>query len=292
MRHDAATLIEFLADLLVQAGFAKDEASAIARSLTLSERLGYASHGIAQISRYIAELRAGNIVSGATPRILQETPNSLVVDAQLGAGQVAMPIVLRNVLSKLATQATVTAAVRNCGHIGRLGEWVEHPAEAGYAALLFVNDNGLNRIVAPPGRQMRRHEHKPRRIQHSACEWTDLFRRYVDRSDCAWQGRKSQARWDGGSAGLHAGRRRRAHAQPGGAVRDPGRNNSSYGRPSGVQRVCAVHFRRSSGRRSVGWSGAASRAGHQGRELHDDGDLESGIVFRARSHESTSGQIY
>ena len=149
MRHDAATLIEFLADLLVRAGFSKDEASAIARSLTLSERLGYASHGIAQISRYIAELRAGNIVSGATPRTLQETPNSLVVDAQLGAGQVAMPIVLRNVLSKLATQASVTAAVRNCGHVGRLGEWVEHPAEAGYAALLFVNDNGLNRIVAP-----------------------------------------------------------------------------------------------------------------------------------------------
>src|SRR5262249_24910633 len=43
------------------------------------------------------------------------------------------------------------AAVRNCGHIGRLGEWVEHSAESGYATLLFVNDNGLNRIVAPPG---------------------------------------------------------------------------------------------------------------------------------------------
>ena len=151
VRHDAVTLIEFLADLLVQAGFSKNEASAIAKSLTLSERLGYASHGIAQISRYIAEPRAGNVVSGATPRTLQETPNSLVVDAQLGAGQVVMPIVLRNVYSKLATQASVTAAVRNCGHVGRLGEWVEHPAEAGYAALLFVNDNGFNRIVAPPG---------------------------------------------------------------------------------------------------------------------------------------------
>jgi uncharacterized oxidoreductase len=151
VRHDTATLIEFLADLLVQAGFSKDEASAIAKSLTLSERLGYASHGIAQISWYIAERKAGNIVSGARPQTLQETPNSLVVDAQLGAGQVAMPIVLRNVYSKLATQASVTAAVRNCGHVGRLGEWVEHPAEAGYAALLLVNDNGLNRIVAPPG---------------------------------------------------------------------------------------------------------------------------------------------
>lgn len=151
MKYDAATLIDFLQDLLGRSGFSSDEASAIARSLTLSEQLGYSSHGLAQIGRYIAELSAGNIVSGAAPRTLQETPNSLVVDAQLAAGQVVMPIVLRNLYSKLSTQASVTAAVRNCGHVGRLGEWVEHPAEAGYAALLFVNDNGLNRIVAPPG---------------------------------------------------------------------------------------------------------------------------------------------
>ncbi len=151
MRYDTATLVDFLQELLGRTGFRKDEASAIARSLTLSERLGYASHGLAQIGRYIAELNAGNIVSGATPQTLQETANSLVIDAQLGAGQVVMPMVLQSAYAKLATQASVTAAVRNCGHVGRLGEWVEHPAEAGYAALLFVNDNGLNKIVAPPG---------------------------------------------------------------------------------------------------------------------------------------------
>jgi len=151
VRYETVTLINFLERLLVRVSFDKDEAAAIAKSLTLSERLGYSSHGIAQISRYIAELRAGNIVSGAPPKTLHETSNSLVVDAQLGVGQVVMPVVLRNVYSKLLTQASVTAAVRNSGHIGRLGEWVEHSAESGYAALLFVNDNGLNRIVAPPG---------------------------------------------------------------------------------------------------------------------------------------------
>jgi hydroxycarboxylate dehydrogenase B len=151
VRYEIETLINFLERLLVQASFSKDEALAIAKSLTLSERLGYSSHGIAQISRYIAELRAGNIVSGAPPKILHQTSNSLVVDAQLAVGQVVMPVVLRHAHSKLLTQASVTAAVRNCGHVGRLGEWVEYPAETGYAALLFVNDNGLSRIVAPPG---------------------------------------------------------------------------------------------------------------------------------------------
>jgi uncharacterized oxidoreductase len=151
VRYETVTLIKFLERLLVRASFTKNEASAIAKSLTLSEQLGYSSHGIAQTSRYIAELRTGNIVSGAPPKTVREACKSLVVDAQLGVGQVVMPAVLRNLYSKLPTQASVTAAVRNCGHIGRLGEWVEHPAETGYAALLLVNDNGLNRIVAPPG---------------------------------------------------------------------------------------------------------------------------------------------
>ena len=203
-----------------------------------------------------------------------------------------MPIVLRNVYSKLATQASVTAAVRNCGHVGRLGEWVEHPAEAGYAALLFVNDNGLNGVVAPPRRQVRRHEHKSHCIQHSAFEWTDFFRRYVDQR-ISWAV-EDRAVGMAGAAGLHGGRRRRAHAQPGGAVRDPARNNSSYGRLPGIQRVCVVRFRRSSCGRSVGWSGAASRAGHQEGENCMMIAIwnPEGVLSRARPYESTSGQIY
>jgi uncharacterized oxidoreductase len=283
VRHDAATLIELLADLLVRAGFSKDEASAIARSLTLSERLGYASHGIAQISRYIAELRAGNIVSGATPRTLQETPNSLVIDAQLGAGQVAMPIVLRKLYSKLATQASVTAAVRNCGHVGRLGEWVEHPAEAGYAALLFVNDNGLNRIVAPPG---------------GRCGVTST--NPIAFSIPLSNGRVFSA--DMSTAAIALGKVERAKragmAVPPDCMQDaagaPTRN------PEALSEIPAGTILPMGG--AQGYKGfalsifvdllVAGRAGHQGRELYDDGHLESGILFRARSYESTSGQIY
>jgi LDH2 family malate/lactate/ureidoglycolate dehydrogenase len=80
VRYEIETLISFLERLLVRASFDKDEASAIAKSLTLSERLGYSSRGIAQISRYIAELEAGNIVSGAPPKTLHETSNSLVAE--------------------------------------------------------------------------------------------------------------------------------------------------------------------------------------------------------------------
>jgi uncharacterized oxidoreductase len=150
-RIETVALITFLDRLLIAGGFSVDEASAITRSLILSEQLGYSSHGIAQVSRYIAELKAGNVLSGAQLKVLRDTPNSLAADAQAGVGQIIMPILLKNMYSKISAQASVCIAVRNCGHIGRLGEWVEEPATAGYAALLMVNDNGSNFLVAPPG---------------------------------------------------------------------------------------------------------------------------------------------
>src|ERR1700686_3125806 len=147
----ATDLDKFLNDLLLRAGFNSQECSAIASSLMLSERLGYSSHGVAQILRYIAELNAGGIVSGAAWEILRETPANISVDAQVGVGQVVMPRLLKTLYAKASNQAVVSGTVRNCGHIGRLGEWVEEPANAGYAALLMVNDNGCNFIFSPPG---------------------------------------------------------------------------------------------------------------------------------------------
>jgi len=141
----------FAAELLHKSGFQADEAKTIADSLTLSEMMGHSSHGLMRGIEYIKLLEQGSIVSGANLETIRETPNSLMADAQFGAGQVIMPALLEKLKNKLETQAVVTAAVRNCGHVGRLGEWVEIAAEAGYPGLLLVNDNGSAFLVAPPG---------------------------------------------------------------------------------------------------------------------------------------------
>lgn len=144
-------LLPFLERVLTAGGFAPAEAAAIARSLTLSEQLGYGSHGLMHVRRYIAELAAGNIVGGAALATVQETPASLTVDANAGVGQVVMPALVATLRAKAEQHAVVTVAARNVGHIGRLGEWTEALAANGYAALLLVNDNGGNFLVAPPG---------------------------------------------------------------------------------------------------------------------------------------------
>ena len=198
-----------------------------------------------------------------------------------------MPIVLRNVYSKLVAAGIGHGAVRNCGHVGRLGEWVEHPAEAGYAALLFVNDNGLNKIVAPR-RQVRRHEQNPIAFSIPLLNG-QIFSADMSTAAMGLEGRKSQARWEGGSARLHPGRRRRADAQPGGAVRVPGRNNSSYGRPLGYK---GFALSISVDLLVAGLSGgqASSAAPGTKGEMCDDRHMESGTLFRTRSHETQAAK--
>ena len=147
----ATKLKVFVESLLTKGRFSPEEAKTIADSLTLSELSGHGSHGIMRVKDYLNDLNKGTVVSGAKLLVIQETPNSLMADAQFGVGQIVMPTLLQKLYAKLETQAVVSAAIRNCGHIGRIGEWVETPALKGYPGLLMVNDNGAFLKVAPPG---------------------------------------------------------------------------------------------------------------------------------------------
>ena len=148
---DARRLRGFAVALLAKGGFTAQEAEAIADSLILSDLMGHGSHGVMRIKPYLENLKNGHVASGAALRIERETASSVFADAQRGVGQVIVPRILETLYDKLATQAVVTAAVRNCGHMGRIGEWVEGAAKRGFPGLLLVNDNGALLHVAPPG---------------------------------------------------------------------------------------------------------------------------------------------
>lgn len=151
IRVPADKLESFAADLLQAAGFAQDEAAITSKSLVLSNLMGHDSHGIVRVKQYCDELDTGMIRSGVALDILTETPTSLHADAQCGLGQVQMPRLLYKLFDKIESAASVTGVLRDCGHVGRLGEWVEAAADKGYAAFMAVNDNGTYQIVAPHG---------------------------------------------------------------------------------------------------------------------------------------------
>ncbi|GAB4142013.1 MAG: malate/lactate/ureidoglycolate dehydrogenase [Planctomycetaceae bacterium] len=145
------TLTDFAASLLIAANVPDHEAQMVAESLVGSDLRGHASHGVVRIPDYVRQLQAGELVADVELDVFNETASLIAADARFGFGQVQMPALIERLESKARAQGVACGTLRNCGHVGRLGEWVEKVAELGLAGLIAVNDNGVLQCVAPPG---------------------------------------------------------------------------------------------------------------------------------------------
>lgn len=146
-----AVLSDFVSRLFVAAGASADESRAVAESLVESNLHGHDSHGVILARWYLGQIKNGELVAGAPFEIVHETPAMVAADGHLGFGQVQCPQLVNRLIEKARVNGIAGGTIRRCGHVGRLGEWVERAAAAGYAGLLAVNDNGAIRTVAPPG---------------------------------------------------------------------------------------------------------------------------------------------
>lgn len=144
-------LLQFTAAILRAAEVPGEEADCVAESLVEANLRGHDSHGVVRVPDYLRQLQRGHLQAGVALRLLSETPAALQADAGLGFGFVQMRRVLARLIPKVREMGVASAAVMNCGHVGRLGEWAERAADEGCAAFLTVNDNGVLQCVAPPG---------------------------------------------------------------------------------------------------------------------------------------------
>ncbi|HEY3967830.1 MAG TPA: Ldh family oxidoreductase [Planctomycetaceae bacterium] len=149
--YSPATLKDFVSRLFVAAGAPLLDAQSVADSLVESSLRGYDSHGVALVRWYLSQVKNGELIPGAPFAVLQETPVLLAGDGGLGFGQVQCARLVDRIVLKARDLGLAGGTLRRCGHVGRLGEWVERAAAQGLAALMSVNDNGVIRTVAPPG---------------------------------------------------------------------------------------------------------------------------------------------
>lgn len=147
----ANDLATYTAALFVAAGVPADEAAIVAESLIAANLQGHDSHGVVRVWDYLRQLESGDLVAGAELKTLSETPAMLAVDAGRGFGQVQMRRIIERIAPKARELGIACATAMNCGHIGRLSEWMELIAGDGLAGLIAVNDNGVLQCVAPPG---------------------------------------------------------------------------------------------------------------------------------------------
>jgi len=159
----ADRLTALVADIFAAAGYATEEAAQISKSLVGANLAGHDSHGVVRVPRYLAWKADGSFVAGRTVRLVSETAVTAVVDAEYGFGQWTAPQAVRIGIAKAQNMGLALVAMRNSGHIGRVGEWAEMAAEADLISIHYVNA-ASSLLVAPYGGVSRRLSTAPHTI--------------------------------------------------------------------------------------------------------------------------------
>src|SRR3954463_11994694 len=143
-------LIDFVADVFAHADSSPEESMRIATYLTTANLTGHDSHGVIRVPVYIRWKKMGSIVPDQTVELVVDTPALAVVDGKFGYGQTVTPQAVRIGIEKCRKAGLAAVALRNAGHIGRVGDWAEMAAAEGLISVHFVNAAG-SLLVAPFG---------------------------------------------------------------------------------------------------------------------------------------------
>jgi uncharacterized oxidoreductase len=143
-------LIDFVADVFTHSESSPEEARRIATYLTTANLTGHDSHGVIRVPVYIRWKKMGSVVPDQKVDVIVDTPSLAVIDGKFGYGQTVTPQAVKIGIEKCKKAGLAAIALRNAGHIGRVGDWAEMAAASGLVSVHFVNAAG-SLLVAPFG---------------------------------------------------------------------------------------------------------------------------------------------
>ena len=152
----ASTIETFIGAIFLAVGSEPREAKIVASHLVEASLMGHDSHGVIRVAKYISWLRAGQVRPNRRARIVSGRGALVVVDGDFGFGQVIGAEAMEIAAERAASHGMATVAIRNSGHLGRIGAWPEVLAKRGLASIHFVNTSGFGILVAPFGGADRR----------------------------------------------------------------------------------------------------------------------------------------
>jgi uncharacterized oxidoreductase len=151
MRFQAEQLTALTTDVFEAVGCQREEAQRVGSHLVESNLVGHDSHGVIRIPSYVQWLQDGKTLANQSIRIVSENDAIAVVDGQFGLGQTIGEEAIQLGIDKSRKHGVAVVAVRNSGHLGRIGDWAEMAAQAGMISIHFVNTSGAGMLVAPFG---------------------------------------------------------------------------------------------------------------------------------------------
>ena len=138
-------------EVFIGAGLSIQEARRVAHSLVLANSMGHDSHGVIRVPQYVDFIREERYFCGKEIRIVREADASAVVDGGWGFGQTICHQAMALAIEKAQQRSVGVVEVFNCGHVGRLGEYVETAAEREMIGIVMCNNHGSGLLQAPYG---------------------------------------------------------------------------------------------------------------------------------------------
>ncbi len=157
---DAQAMERLVGAVFERAGCDAEEAHRIAWRLTGANLRGHDSHGVLRTRRYVEWMEEGKVFPGRRIEVERETEVLAVIDGDYGFGQTVGEQAVDLGVRKASRHGVAVTALKNAGHLGRIGDWAERAAESGCASIHMVNVRG-SLLVAPYGAIERRGSTSP-----------------------------------------------------------------------------------------------------------------------------------
>ncbi len=134
----AEVLRAWITSLLVAEGMTQDNAGLAADALVDANLRGIDTHGIKQITTYLALARRGGL--HVRPDLTMDVQGSVLkVQADRGFGHVVGTLAVDAAIDIARRTGCAIATIHEVGHLGALGYFTRRAAEAGMAAMLLQN---------------------------------------------------------------------------------------------------------------------------------------------------------
>ena len=141
--------IEHLArDVLTANGVSAAQADAVARNVTAAEADECRSHGVYRLLGYVRSVVNGKADGKAEPKLVQETPAIIRVDAGRGFAPLANEVGRPALIASAQSLGIAVLAINHCYHNSAMWADLEPLADAG---LVSIGMTAGQRTVAPHG---------------------------------------------------------------------------------------------------------------------------------------------
>ncbi|HHX63370.1 MAG TPA: Ldh family oxidoreductase [Chloroflexi bacterium] len=145
----AERLQQIVEKVFVGAGAPVGSARQVSTSLVENNLVGHDSHGVLRVDSYVQALDSGRVDPHGVPTIRRESATTALIDGGCNFGQIVACQAMDLAMKKARAHDIGMVALRNCGHTGRIGEYVVRAAQGGFMGLAFGSGSARGGAVAP-----------------------------------------------------------------------------------------------------------------------------------------------